>query len=167
MNSHDHLQMNENWQKSCKIYRFTEFTTFKLKSLALKVAKSLPVFYTLRAGPLSKGGCLRSSALWFNSYPLSRFHWFLEMLRVLHVLKFEIFKHLIYVTTFAGFELKNSFKVENKNSKLKKFDNIEFNFIEQYLSPIFLFVISPQKPTFRPTFHPLLCWTNRNHVKWI
>ena len=157
MNSHDHYQMNENWQKSCKIYRFTEFTTFKLKSLALKVAKSLPVFYTLRAGPLNKGGCLRSSALWFNSYPLSRFHWFLEMLRVLHVLKFEIFKHLIYVTTFAGFELKNSFKVENKNSKLKKFDNIEFNFIEQYLSPIFfLFVISPQKPTFRPTFHPFL-----------
>ena len=108
-------KMNKNWQKSCKIYRFTEFTTFKLKSLALKVAKSLAVFYTLRAGHLSKGGCLRSSALWFNSYPLSRFHWFLEMLRVLHVLKFEIFKHLIYVTTFTGFELKNSFKVENKN----------------------------------------------------
>ena len=148
--------MNKNWQKSCKIYRFTEFTTFKLKSLALKVAKSLPVFYTLRAGSLSKGGCLRSSALWFNSYPLSRFHWFLEMLRVLHVLKFEIFKHLIYVTTFTGFELKNSFKVENENSKLKKFDNIEFNFIEQYLSPIFLFVISPQKPTFRPTFYLFL-----------
>ena len=43
------------------------------------------------------------------------------MLRVLHVLKFEIFKHLIYVTTFTGFELKNSFKVENENSKLNEF----------------------------------------------
>ena len=156
MNSLDHYQMNENWHKCCKIYRFTEFTTFKLKSLALKVAKSLPVFYTLRAGPLSKGGCLRSSALWFNSYPLSRFHWFLEMLRALHVLKFEIFKHLIYVTTFAGFEPKNSFKVEKKNSKLKNSITLNLISLNNIWVWFFLFVISPQKPTFRPSYHPFL-----------
>lgn len=77
------------------------------------------------------------------------------MLRVLHVLKFEIFKHLIYVTTFAGFELKNSFKVENKNSKLKKFDNIEFNFIEQYLSPIFFICYFAPKTDFSSDFSSL------------
>ena len=43
-----------------------------------------------------------------------------------------------------------------KKFKIEKFDNIEFNFIEQYLSLIFLFVISPQKPTFRPSYHPFL-----------
>ena len=137
---------NERKSVMQKAVRFTEFTSFKLKSWALKVAKSLPVFYTERACPLSKGGCLRSSALSFNSYPLSRFHWFLEMLRVLHVLKFEFFQtfdichHVCKI--WAAEELVQSWK------KCNEFDNIEFNFIEQYLSPIFYLLFRPKNRLF-------------------